>query len=95
MKHAKADSASLETLCVADQVCVGVFGVVDMYSETFDPAPLLRQILSHRLSVTRGVWYGGGALLAPRAYPHTGGQPAPGRPDPYPHRHRHHSIPFA
>ena len=40
------------------------------------------------LSVTRGVWYGSGALLAPRAYPHTRGQPAPGRPDPYTTRPR-------
>ena len=44
MKHAKADSASLETLCVADQVCGGVFGVVDMYPNSFD-APLLRQTI--------------------------------------------------
>ena len=51
MKHAKADSASLETLCVADQVCGGVFGVVDIYLKHFSAeTPLLRQILSRALT---------------------------------------------
>ena len=46
-KHAKADSASLETLCVADQVCGGVYGVVDLSLGHFSAdTPLLRQILS-------------------------------------------------